>query len=107
MILAARLCDPGLTPAAAATRREMARQVERAITQLPSSDYEIIVMRHYEQLSNQEVAQTLGLSEAAASMRYLRAIRRLRSLLGETSTETARRTPFPHDRRILQGRGGR
>jgi RNA polymerase sigma-70 factor, ECF subfamily len=92
MILAARLCDPGLTPAAAATRREMARQVEQAITQLTGSDYEVIVMRHYEQLSNQEVAQTLGLSEAAASMRYLRAIRRLRSLLGEPSEETAKRT---------------
>jgi RNA polymerase sigma-70 factor (ECF subfamily) len=83
VILAARLCDPGLTPAAAATRREMARQVERAITQLAEPDYEIIVMRHYEQLSNQEVAQALELTEAAASMRYLRAIRRLRSLLGE------------------------
>jgi RNA polymerase sigma-70 factor (ECF subfamily) len=83
VILAARLCDPGLTPAAAATRREMARQVERAMTQLGEPDYEIIVMRHYEQLSNQEVAQALELTEAAASMRYLRAIRRLRALLGE------------------------
>jgi RNA polymerase sigma-70 factor, ECF subfamily len=83
VILAARLCDPGLTPAAAATRREMARQVERAMTQLGEPDYEIIVMRHYEQLSNQEVAHALELTEAAASMRYLRAIRRLRSLLGE------------------------
>jgi RNA polymerase sigma-70 factor (ECF subfamily) len=61
----------------------MARQVEQAITQLGESDYEIVVMRHYEQLSNQEVAQALGLSEPAASMRYLRAIRRLRSLLGD------------------------
>lgn len=83
VILAARLCDPGLTPAAAATRREMARQVERAMTQLGEPDYEIIVMRHYEQLSNQEVAHALELTEAAASMRYLRAIRRLRALLGE------------------------
>jgi RNA polymerase sigma-70 factor, ECF subfamily len=83
VILAARLCDPGLTPAAAATRREMARHVEQAITQLAEPDYEIVVMRHYEQLSNQEVAQALELTEAAASMRYLRAIRRLRSLLGE------------------------
>ena len=32
-------------------------------------------MRHCEQLSNQEVAAALGLSEAAASMRYLRAVR--------------------------------
>ena len=39
-------------------------------------------MRHYEQLSNQEVAQVLGLTEPAASMRYLRAVRRLRAILG-------------------------
>jgi RNA polymerase sigma-70 factor (ECF subfamily) len=45
-------------------------------------DFEIITMRHYEQLSNQEVAQSLGLTEPAASMRYLRAVRRLRELLG-------------------------
>jgi RNA polymerase sigma-70 factor (ECF subfamily) len=47
-------------------------------------------MRHFEQLSNGEVAQTLKLSDAAAGMRYLRAMRRLRDLLqeppsGETS----------------------
>ena len=34
-----------------------------------------------EQLSNQQVAEGLGLSEAAASMRYLRAIRRLKGAL--------------------------
>jgi RNA polymerase sigma-70 factor (ECF subfamily) len=38
-------------------------------------------MRHFENLTNQEVAAELGLSEAAASMRYLRALRRLRALL--------------------------
>ena len=35
-------------------------------------------MRHHEQLSNSEVAQALGLSPAAAGMRHLRALRRLR-----------------------------
>jgi RNA polymerase sigma-70 factor (ECF subfamily) len=38
-------------------------------------------MRHHEMLSNQEVAHALQLTEAAASMRYLRALRRLRSVL--------------------------
>jgi RNA polymerase sigma-70 factor (ECF subfamily) len=79
--LAAQLCDDRLTPAAAATQREMVRRVEQAIAQLNDQDAEIIVMRHYEQLSNQEVAQSLGLTEPAASMRYLRAVRRLRALL--------------------------
>ena len=77
----AQLCDDQITPAAAATQRELARRVETAISQLDDQDCEIIVMRHYEHLSNQEVAQALGLSEPAASMRYLRAVRRLRAML--------------------------
>jgi RNA polymerase sigma-70 factor (ECF subfamily) len=38
-------------------------------------------MRHYEHLTNQETAIALQLSEPAAGMRYLRAIRRLRETL--------------------------
>jgi RNA polymerase sigma-70 factor (ECF subfamily) len=83
MELAAQLADGELTPAAAAAQRELVRRVEAALTQLDEADAEIIVMRHYEKLSNQEAAQALDLSQPAASMRYLRAIRRLRQLLGE------------------------
>jgi RNA polymerase sigma-70 factor (ECF subfamily) len=81
MDLAVHLCDGELTPAAAATQREMAKRVADAVSQLGDQDGEIIIMRHYEQLTNQEVAQALGLSEPAASMRYLRAVRRLREML--------------------------
>lgn len=80
--LVAQLQDRELTPAAAATQMELAQCVEQAISQLPDQDCEIVLMRHYEHLTNQEIAQALGLSEPAASMRYLRAIRRLRELLG-------------------------
>ncbi len=79
--LAAQLAGRDLTPAAAATQAELAKAVEAAIAKLPDQDCEIIVMRHYEQLSNQEIAQALGLTEPAASMRYLRAIRRLKELM--------------------------
>ena len=79
--LAAQLCDDQLTPAAAATQAELAKAVEAAIAKLPDQDCEIIIMRHYEQLSNQEIAQALSLTEPAASMRYLRAIRRLKELM--------------------------
>jgi RNA polymerase sigma-70 factor (ECF subfamily) len=79
--LAAQLAGHELTPAAAATQQEMAELVEAAIARLPDQDCEIIIMRHYEQLSNQEIAQALGLTEPAASMRYLRAIRRLKELM--------------------------
>lgn len=85
--LVARLCDQELTPAAAVAQKELARRVEAALAQLGEQDCEIIVMRHYEQLSNQEVAQALDLTEPAASMRYLRALRRLRTMLAEPPSE--------------------
>jgi RNA polymerase sigma-70 factor (ECF subfamily) len=40
-------------------------------------------MRHYEQMSNQDIAAVLELTEPAASMRYLRALRRLREIIDQ------------------------
>ncbi|WP_436715116.1 sigma-70 family RNA polymerase sigma factor [Roseiconus lacunae] len=79
--LAIQVCDPALTPATAATQREIALKVEEAVSRMNEQDQEIIVMRHYEHLSNLEIAEALGLNAAAASMRYLRAVRRLREML--------------------------
>lgn len=81
MDIVGQLRDPAMTPAAAATQRELARHVESAISRLGDTDRDVVLMRHYEQLSNGEIAAALGLTEPAASMRYLRAIRRLRELL--------------------------
>lgn len=81
MALANLLVDGEVTPMAAATQRELAARVEQTIGELPEQDRDILLMRHYEFLSNQEVAEALGLSQPAASMRYLRAIRRMRELL--------------------------
>lgn len=80
--LAAQFFDQEPTPAAAVLRRELERRLVDAVAGLEEDDREVIVMRHFEQLSNQEAAAELGLTEAAASMRYLRALRRLRTLLG-------------------------
>jgi len=81
--LGAQLADAGLTPAAAAIREELERRFWEALELLDDPDREIILMRHAEHLGNSEVATALGLSPAAAGMRYLRAIRRLREHLGE------------------------
>jgi RNA polymerase sigma-70 factor (ECF subfamily) len=59
----------------------MERRLHVAVAGLDEADREIILMRHFEQLSNQEVATVLGIAEAAASMRHLRALRRLRTAL--------------------------
>jgi RNA polymerase sigma-70 factor, ECF subfamily len=83
--LAGQIADGELTPAAASIRRELEQRFLAALDQLDEDDREIILMRHFEQLGNSEVAQVLKLSQAAAGMRYLRALRRLRAVLGETT----------------------
>lgn len=85
--LAGQLLDQESTPASAALRRELQERMTRALAEMGEDDREIILMRYFEQLGNQEIAQALGLTEAAASMRHLRAIRRLRDLLAP-QTET-------------------
>jgi RNA polymerase sigma-70 factor (ECF subfamily) len=80
--LTALLRDAELTPAASALRKEMEERFVLALDQLDENDREMIIMRHFEHLGNGEVAEALGLSAPAAGMRYLRAIRRLRELLG-------------------------
>lgn len=92
MDLAVQLCDPEMTPAAAATARELATRVEAVIQQLDEQDRDVILMRHYEHLSNVEIAKVLGLHPPAASMRYLRAIRRLRELMEETNADSSDET---------------
>jgi RNA polymerase sigma-70 factor (ECF subfamily) len=80
---AALVRDEELTPAAAVMRQEFAERFHSAVETLSEADREIIFMRHGEQLTNSEVAEVLGLSQPAAAMRYLRALRQLKSVLGE------------------------
>jgi RNA polymerase sigma-70 factor, ECF subfamily len=82
--LLAGLRDPSPTPAASALRRELQRRFQEAIGELDEVDREVILLRHFEQLSNGETAKALGLSEPAAGMRHLRALRKLRAILGES-----------------------
>jgi RNA polymerase sigma-70 factor (ECF subfamily) len=82
--LAAQLRDAELTPAAATIRKELEARFFSAVKQLKEDDAEIILMRHHEHLSNAETAQALGLTAPTAGMRYLRALRRLCAILGES-----------------------
>lgn len=84
--LAAQLRDQELTPAAATLRKEFQQRFYQALEQLEEDDRELILMRHVEQLSNSDIAQALGLSQPAAGMRHLRALRRLREILGDATS---------------------
>ncbi len=75
------LADKGLTPASAAIKAEIRTTLEDAMELMAPDDRSILQLRHKDLLTNQEAARLLGLSEAAASMRYLRSIRRLKELL--------------------------
>jgi len=79
--LAGQIADRELTPAAAATWHELERRFAAAVETLDEADRQIVLLRHFEHLSTAEAAETLGLSKAAAGMRYLRAMRPLRVLL--------------------------
>lgn len=82
--LVAQLIDTERTPTSEAIQQELTRKLTNAIDQLSDDDREVVLMRHHEGLSNQDVAKALDLTEAAASMRYLRALRRLKDVLVPT-----------------------
>jgi RNA polymerase sigma-70 factor (ECF subfamily) len=63
--------------------RERAAQVHQALAQLNETDYEILVLRAFEGLSNQEAAESLGIDATAACKRYGRALIHLRDKLDD------------------------
>src|SRR5262249_44341915 len=79
--LAAQLLGKLTTPSQACLRAELQLRVQEALDEMQELDREVLALRHYEQLSNKETAYVLGISEAAASVRFMRALRRLKELL--------------------------
>jgi RNA polymerase sigma-70 factor (ECF subfamily) len=83
LLLAQRLLASGSTPSQQLNHQELARRVRQAVEHLPEADREMVLMRHFEGLSNQEVACLLGLDPATASKRHGRAMLRLHRILLE------------------------
>jgi RNA polymerase sigma-70 factor, ECF subfamily len=79
--LAALLLGRLTSPSEAAVRVELQVRVQDALNSLDPLDREVLSLRHFEQLTNTETARILGLSVAAASNRYVRALKRLRPIL--------------------------
>ena len=69
------------SPSQAAQRSETLAQLGRALDGLDPTDREVLALRHFEELSNQETAAVLGIQPAAASKRYVRALERLKGAL--------------------------
>ena len=81
MSLAAQLLGRFSAPDQAAMRAEMQLRLEEALNEMNPADREVLVLRHFEQLSNTETAEVLGIAKTAASNRYVRALARLREVL--------------------------
>ena len=79
--LAHQLLGKQTAPSQAAIRAEQQIRLEEALNEMDPVDCEILVLRHYEQLTNVEAAEELGLDESTASKRYIRALRKLKGIL--------------------------
>ncbi len=75
------MLEAGSTPSHQVNRRELASRLRQAIAQLSDADREVLLMRHFEGLSNQEVGQLLRLDPGAISKRHGRAMLRLHKIL--------------------------
>jgi RNA polymerase sigma-70 factor, ECF subfamily len=78
--LASQLLGRLTTPSRAAIRAEIQTMIQDALNAMDPVDREILALRHFEELTNGETAAVLGIHKAAASNRYVRALRRLREI---------------------------
>ena len=84
--IASAIADSGApSPSSAAMGAEAVERLRAALDAMKREDREVLVMRHFEHLSNGDVARLLGLTSGGASLRYLRAAERLREVLDEIS----------------------
>lgn len=80
--LAAHLLGRETSPTQAAVRAERLLRLQEALNALDPLDREVLSLRHFEELTHAEAARVLEIQEAAAAKRYLRALRRLKDVLG-------------------------
>jgi RNA polymerase sigma-70 factor (ECF subfamily) len=83
--LAAQLLGHFTSPSQAAVRAELQVRLQEVLNGMDPLDREVLALRHFEQLSNAETARVLGLKEAAASNRFVRALKRLKEILMNAS----------------------
>lgn len=81
--LAANLLGHLTSPTLAARRAEVTARLETTLDGMDPIDREVLALRHFEELTNSEVAEVLGIKQKAASIRYVRALRRLKDILAD------------------------
>jgi RNA polymerase sigma-70 factor (ECF subfamily) len=79
--LAAQLLGRLTSASRAAIRAETQIRVQEALNRMDPIDREVLALRHFEMLTNEETATVLGIRKSAASNRYVRALQRLKEIL--------------------------
>jgi RNA polymerase sigma-70 factor (ECF subfamily) len=80
-VIAAQLLGRLTSPSQAAIRVETRLTVEEKLNEMDELDREVLVLRHFEKLSNSETAKILDIAESAASNRFIRALKKLKAAL--------------------------
>lgn len=81
MSIASQLLGNFTSPSQVMLRDEASKQIEQAIDSMEPIDREVLALRHFEELTNSEVAEVLDIQQKAASIRYVRALKRLKDVL--------------------------
>ncbi|MFT4556054.1 MAG: RNA polymerase sigma-70 factor (ECF subfamily) [Planctomycetaceae bacterium] len=86
--IAAQLAGNLTSPSNVAMRGERLARLREALDGMDEIDREVLALRHFEELGNNEVAEILGIQKTTASNRYVRALKRLKQVL-EADSEAA------------------
>jgi len=81
MNLAYHLVAQVSSPSRTIMQMDILANVGNAIALMDSTDQEILALRHFEEFSNKEAAESLGIEQKAASIRYIRAVKRLKEIM--------------------------
>jgi RNA polymerase sigma-70 factor (ECF subfamily) len=84
--MAGQLVSHLTSPSQAAIRHELQARLRQALDEMDPLDREVLALRHFEELGNNEVAEVLGISKDAASKRHVRALVRLREILTDAGS---------------------
>ena len=92
MSIALEFAGATASPSSQAVQNELQEKLIRMLDSMDDLDREVLVLRHFEQLTNSDVAHSLGIDKSAASKRYIRAIERMQKLMidGERGTSYGR-----------------
>lgn len=83
--LAFQIAASHTSPSEAVMRVEQVNLLAESLDSLSETDREVLSLRHFEDLTNAEAAELLGIKPKNASIRYMRALKRLRSCLEDNS----------------------